>query len=126
MSKLRKKRRNLRTYNLADENGKVLGQITFDPKDEGIVKRFDIVTRRLDDLIEEIKDKTEEEHSKEIDAFMYENMDYLLNSKISEVVFSILKPSVVLESGQFFSGFLVNMKIIPAKIAEGMIERNAG
>ncbi len=102
MSKLRKKRRNLRTYNLADENGKVLGQITFDPKDAGIVKRFDIVTRRLDDLIEEIKDKTEEEHSKEIDAFMYENMDYLLNSKISEVVFSILKPSAVLESGQFF------------------------
>lgn len=102
MSKLRKKRRNLRTYNLADENGKVLGQITFDPKDVGIVKRFDNVTKRLDNLIEDIKDKTKEEYSKEIDAFMYENMDYLLNSKISEVVFSILKPSVVLESGQFF------------------------
>ena len=102
MSRLVGKKRNIRTYNIADKNGKVLGQITFNPKDADIAKRFDVVVKRLENLIKKIEEKPEEEQAKEIDTFMYENMDYLLNAKISKVFFSILKPSAVLESGQFF------------------------
>lgn len=98
MSKLRKKRSHLKTYNLADESGKLLGKITFNPNDADIVKRFDKVMKRLEDFLK----KTDEEQSKDINGFIYDNIDYLLDEDNSKEIFSILKPSAVLESGQYF------------------------
>lgn len=102
MSKLKKKKRDLKTYNLADESGRILGQITFNPKDTEIPQRFSIVANKLDDLMEGFEEKTEEERSKEIEVFIHENLNYLLNADVSGTFFSVLKPYAVLENGKYF------------------------
>lgn len=96
----------LKTYNVVDEDGRLFCQITFNPSDTGIAKRYEEVKRRLFVLrngsSKKSKKKSIAEQLNELNAIVYEQIDYLLNANVSETIFSIMGPFSPLPSGQFF------------------------
>ena len=44
----------------------------------------------------------------EVDAITYEKVDYLLNAKVSEKIFSVMGPFSLLESGKFYVEVVLN------------------
>lgn len=96
----------LKTYDVVDKERRLLCQITFNPSDTGIAKRYEEVKRRLfvlkNDFSKKAKKKSILEQLNELDAIVYEQVDYLLDAKVSESIFSIMGPFSPLPSGQFF------------------------
>lgn len=96
----------LKTYDVVNKDGKLLCQITFNPTDTGIAKRYEEVKRRLFVLKNgsgrKSKKKSIVEQLNELDAIVYEQVDYLLDAKVSESIFSIAGPFSPLPSGKFF------------------------
>ena len=108
------------TYDIKDKEGRLLGQFTFNPSDTDIVKRHEKVVSAFEKM--EIPDMNGENLVKgleKIDSFIYEQINYLLDSKeVAESFFSIMGPLSPLASGQFFvdqflmqSGRLFRMKL---------------
>ena len=92
------------TYDIKDKEGRLLGQFTFNPSDTDIVKRHEKVVSAFEKM--EIPDMNGENLAKgleKIDSFIYEQINYLLDSKeVAESFFSIMGPLSPLASGQFF------------------------
>jgi hypothetical protein len=92
------------TYDIKDKEGRLLGQFTFNPSDTDIVKRHEKVVSAFEKM--EIPDMNGENLAKgleKIDSFIYEQINYLLDSKeVAESFFSIMGPLSPLSSGQFF------------------------
>lgn len=92
------------TYDIKDKEGRLLGQFTFNPSDTDIVKRHEKVVEAFEKM--EIPDMSEDNLAdglNKIDKFIYEQIDYLLDSKeVAETFFSIMGPLSPLASGQFF------------------------
>lgn len=92
------------TYDIKDKEGRLFGQFTFNPSDTDIVKRHEKVVAAFENM--EIPDMSEDNLADgldKIDKFIYEQIDYLLDSKeVAETFFSIMGPLSPLESGQFF------------------------
>lgn len=96
----------LKTYDVVNKDGKFFCQITFNPTDTGIAKRYEEVKRRLFVLKNgsgrKLKKKSVVEQLNELDAIVYEQIDYLLGANVSESIFSITGPFSPLPNGQFF------------------------
>lgn len=96
----------LKTYDVVDKSGRFFCQITFNPTDTGIAKRYEEVKRRLFVLKNgsgrKTKKKSVVEQLNELDAIVYEQIDYLLGANVSESIFSITGPFSPLPNGQFF------------------------
>ena len=96
----------LKTYDVVDKDGKFFCQITFNPTDTGIAKRYQEVKRRLfvlkNDSSRKSKKKSILEQLNELDAIVYEQIDYLLGASVSESIFSVAGPFSPLPNGQFF------------------------
>lgn len=96
----------MKTYDLVNLDGKLLGQLTFNPSDTNIVKRHREVMEQLDRLKEDFsrtaRESTVSEDLAEIDRIVCEKVDYLLNADVSKTLFSIMGPFSPLASGQFF------------------------
>ena len=96
----------LKTYDLVNHEGKLLGQLTFNPSDTNIVERHAEVMRQLQKLQEDfnksVRKSTISEDLAEIDRIVYEKIDYLLNADVSKTLFSIMGPFSPLANGQFF------------------------
>lgn len=92
------------TYDIKDKEGRLLGQFTFNPSDTDIVKRHEKVVSAFEKM--EIPDMNGNNLAKgleKIDSFIYEQINYLLDSKeVAESFFSIMGPLSPLASGQFF------------------------
>lgn len=92
------------TYDIKDKEGRLLGQFTFNPSDTDIVKRHEKVVSAFEKI--EIPDMNGNNLAKgleKIDSFIYEQINYLLDSKeAAETFFSIMGPLSPLASGQFF------------------------
>jgi hypothetical protein len=92
------------TYDIKDKEGRLLGQFSFNPSDTDIVKRHEKVVSAFEKM--EIPDMNSENLAKgleKIDSFIYEQINYLLDSKeVAESFFSIMGPLSPLASGQFF------------------------
>lgn len=92
------------TYDIKDKEGRLLGQFSFNPSDTDIVKRHEKVVSAFEKM--EIPDMNGENLAKgleKIDSFIYEQINYLLDSKeVAESFFSIMGPLSPLASGQFF------------------------
>lgn len=92
------------TYDIKDKEGRLLGQFTFNPSDTGIVKRHGKVVEAFEKM--EIPDMSEANIAdglEKLDKFIYEQIDYLLDSKeVAATFFSIMGPLSPLASGQFF------------------------
>lgn len=95
-----------KTYDLVDKDGKMLGQITFNPSDTNIIERHAEVMRRLHKLEEEfrksVRKTTVREDIAELDSIVYQQIDYLLNADVSKTIFSIMGPFSPLSNGQLF------------------------
>lgn len=96
----------LKTYDLVNLDGKLLGQLTFNPSDVNIVKRHTEVMRQLTELKKNfnknVKESTISEDLAELDRIVYEKVDYLLGADVSKTIFSIMGPFSPLDNGQFF------------------------
>ena len=113
----------IKIYDIVDKNGKFCCQIEFNPSDTGFVKRYEEVKRRLSLLKNDFGKNTEKksisDQLNELDAIVYEQIDYLLNAKVSESIFSIMGPFSPLSSGEFFFENVLNaISIIIKKEAD--------
>lgn len=91
-----------KTYDIENQDGKLLGQFSFNPSDTNIVKRHLEVVEHLEKL--EIPDNGTDlsDALQSIEKVIYEEINYLLDSDIAEKFFSIMGPLSPLASGQFF------------------------
>lgn len=94
------------TYDIKDKEGRLLGQFTFNPSDTGIAERYEEVKKQLTNLKKDFgkraEKKTLAEQLNELDAIVYEKIDYLLGAEVSASIFSIMGPFSPLSNGQFF------------------------
>lgn len=91
-----------KTYDIENQDGKLLGQFSFNPADTNIVKRHAKVVERLENLeISENKDDLVKSLD-DIEKVIYEEINYLLDADVAESFFSIMGPLSPLASGQFF------------------------
>lgn len=95
-----------KTYDIVNQDGKLLGQFSFNPSDTNIIHRHAEVVEALEKLEMEISAKEEEKSLdkafKEIEAVVYEKINYLLNADVADNFFSIMGPFSPLASGQYF------------------------
>ena len=91
-----------KTYDIENQDGKLLGQFSFNPSDTNIVKRHSEVVEHLEKL--EIPDNGTDlvDALKSVEKVIYEEINYLLDSDVAETFFSIMGPLSPLASGQFF------------------------
>ena len=96
----------LKTYDIVNKSGKLLGQFSFNPSDTNIIRRHAEVINSLEKLSENVPEDAEEkdgtEALKEIEGIIYEKVDYLLNADVAREFFAIMGPMTLLENGQFF------------------------
>lgn len=95
-----------KTYDIVNQDDKLLGQFSFNPSDTNIIHRHTEVVEALEKLEMEISAKENNENLNEIfkeaEKIVFEKINYLLNADIAESFFSIMGPFSPLASGQFF------------------------
>lgn len=105
----------LKTYELVNKDKKVLGEISFNPSDVNIVHRYKKVVVELEEMDFKTvpknsgEDATEEmiEVIETTDKIVYEKIDYLMNTSVSETLFSIMGPFTLMSSGQYFVEYIM-------------------
>ena len=92
-----------KTYDIVNQDGKLLGQFSFNPSDTNIVRRHEEVVVALEKLeFSEDDGKKLSETLKDVEKVIYEKINYLLDADVAESFFSIMGPLSPLASGQFF------------------------
>lgn len=95
-----------KTYDIVNQDDKLLGQFSFNPSDTNIIHRHAEVVEALEKLELDISAKAEEksldEAFKAIESVVYEKINYLLNADVAEKFFTIMGPFTPLASGQYF------------------------
>ena len=95
----------LKVYDIADQDGRILGQICFNPSDANILERHSKVVSDLEKIESEISsndNKSIEESYEAANKLVCEKLDYLLGADVSKTIFSIMGPFSPLDNGQFF------------------------
>lgn len=95
-----------KTYDIVNQDDKLLGQFSFNPSDTNIIHRHAEVVEALEKLELDISAKADEkslnEVFKEVEAVVYEKINYLLDADVADKFFSIMGPFSPLASGQFY------------------------
>lgn len=95
-----------KTYDIVNQDGKLLGQFSFNPSDVNIIYRYEEVVKSLQTIGQEMEEKEKELGLKEalsaMDVIVYEKINYLLNADVAKEFFSIMGPFTPLESGEYF------------------------
>lgn len=94
-----------KTYELVNKNKKVLGEISFNPSDASIVKRYEEVVEQLEKIDIDFSSEETAKIAKEmrkVDEIIYEKVNYLVGADIAEQLFAIMGPFSPLDSGVFF------------------------
>lgn len=95
-----------KTYDIVNQNDKVLGQFSFNPSDTDIVKRYNKAVENFQTVFEEIGKVQDESNIEEVinklDEKTYEFIDSIFNAEVSQNFFSIMGPFSPLASGQLF------------------------
>lgn len=101
-----------KTYDIVNQDDKLLGQFSFNPSDTNIIHRHAEVVEALEKLELDISAKADEkslnEVFKEVEAVVYEKINYLLDANVADTFFSIMGPFSPLASGQFFIETVLN------------------
>lgn len=91
----------LKTYDIQNQDGEVIGQFTFNPFDNGIISRHEKVVAELE--------KNTKKDLKGLDGFIEledsikEQIDYLFNASVSETFFNIMSPLSMMPGGKTFA-----------------------
>lgn len=95
-----------RTYDIVNQDNKLLGSFSFNPSDTNIIHRYTEVVESLEKLEMEIDENADEKNLndafKSVEGVVFEKINYLLNSDVADNFFSIMGPFSPLASGQFF------------------------
>lgn len=95
-----------KTYDIVNQDDKLLGQFSFNPSDTNIIHRHEEVVNALEKINLNISSNDEEkslsEAFKEVESVVYEQINYLLDSDVAESFFSIMGPFTPLANGEFF------------------------
>ena len=94
-----------KTYDIVNQDEKLLGSFSFNPSDVNIIRRHTEVVEALENLkIDVASNNTTDiaEALKKIDDVIYEKIDYLLDAEVAKTFFSIMGPLSPLEDGRFF------------------------
>ena len=91
----------LKTYDIVNKQGEVLGQFSFNPSDTNIVHRYEKIYTELSAL-EPSESGDSLEALKELERVAQEKIDYLLGAKVSENFFAIAGAFSPLESGKYY------------------------
>lgn len=103
----------VKTYDIKNASGKLLGQIAFNPSDVGILARHGEVTKQLRALqlawSKKRKKMSVSQELQELDKIVYEKVDYIFNADISKVLFSIMGPFSLMDDGQFWVEYILEV-----------------
>lgn len=114
-----------KTYDLVNQEGKLLGQLTFNPSDTNILERHAEVMkqlRKMEEFSKTVRNTTVSEDMAELNRIVYEKIDYLLNADVSKTLFSIMGPFSPLANGQFF---VENVMDAIAKVIQADTEKQS-
>lgn len=101
-----------KTYELVNKDKKVLGEISFNPTDVNIAKRYEEVVEQLEKIDMNINTENPEEITKElkkVDEIIYEKVNYLVDADIADTLFAIMGPYSLMSSGQFFIEYILEV-----------------
>lgn len=101
-----------KTYELVNQDKKVLGEISFNPTDANIAKRYEEVVEQLEKIDMDINIENPEEITKElkkVDEIIYEKINYLVDADIADTLFSIMGPYSLMPSGLFFVEYILEV-----------------
>lgn len=107
----------LKTYCIGGDETKI---IRFNPCDMNIYRRIEASNIKIAEFIEETsKEEDDEEHKlRKLADFICEQIDYALNSKISEVVFNGTSPLTPVNGVPYYMRFLDAIKPVIEKEIE--------
>ena len=95
-----------KTYDIKNQDGKLLGSFSFNPSDTNIVHRHAEVVKSLEELSTEVSAKEEEygleKAFKDVEEVVYNKINYLLNADVAKNFFTIMGPFSPLANGQYF------------------------
>lgn len=90
-----------KSYEIVNQNDKVLGVFTFNPSDTNIVEKYNGIVDELKDALKEV-DTGNEEAIKAASSAIREKMDELFGDEMSKSFFTITGPLTPLKNGQLF------------------------
>ena len=95
-----------KTYDIKNQEGKLLGSFSFNPSDTNIIHRHAEVVEALEKLELDIsvneKETSLNEAFKSVEDVVFEKINYLLNADVAKDFFTVMGPFSPLASGQFF------------------------
>lgn len=92
-----------KTYQIADQDGKIWAVFRFIPSDAGILKRYKEAAAFFTGINDKIKDKDFEEILPDLEKEAGEKIDLLFGAPVSESFFKITSPFTILDSGEMFA-----------------------
>lgn len=98
----------IKTYEIKNQRGELLGEFSFNPSDSNLIERYTEGMKRLQEKEKELLDnsaKTAEEMIAE-DNFVKDTIDDIFNANISEKFFSIMGVRSVI-NGKFYFEFVL-------------------
>ncbi len=101
--------RGLEEYTIEDKNGTVLGKFEMNPADVELVKRYEHVAEAVSHIADDVDESKDiVDIVKEMEEKLNNQIDYLFNSNVSQIFFSITSPFTVLPNGEFFVENVLN------------------
>ncbi len=110
--------RGLEEYTIEDKNGTVLGKFEMNPADVELLKRYEHVAEAVSHIADDVDESKDiVDIVKEMEEKLNNQIDYLFNSNVSQIFFSITSPFTVLPNGEFFVENVLNAigKLIEAE-----------
>ena len=102
----------LKTYELVNKDKKVLGEISFNPTDVNIAKRYEDVVKQLEKINIDVNVEDQELIAKElkkVDEIISKQINYLIGTDIADTLFAIMGPYSLMSSGQFYIEYIMEV-----------------
>lgn len=121
----------LKTYDIADRQGKIYGSFSFNPSDTNIIYRYENVVAALEKIACDLQTKeglTGLDAIKEFDVIISEQINNLLGSDdASQALFSVMGALTPLPSGQWYLEVVLSAirKVIEDETGERVKKFNA-
>lgn len=83
-----------------DDKGEVIGRFRFNPNDLDIVKRYEQVSKEFEKIV--LPEEPSYEEIVSVSDKIREQIDYLLNYKVSDEIFAKCNPLTLTNDGDFY------------------------
>lgn len=119
-----------KTYDIENQDGKLLGQFSFNPADTNIIKRYNAAVEKFKSIFEEVESLKESDTADiitEMDKKTAELIDGIFNADVASNFFAIMGPFSPLASGKFYIESVIDAvgQALEAEIGERVKKMNA-